>query len=148
MSTPDLPSLPPAHDGADNVRAHELRSGDGLEVLYFGCIGDVGHYLHSKRNPRIRWTETAWGDKIDTGVFPKPSTTGVLYTDRRGGWTAIAVWDNSVDRRPGSHSTFVVAADVNTEELLRLAKEQWPEVFSRRGFPTFSNKAVNPTCAE
>lgn len=106
------------------------------EVLYFGCYRDVGHDLRSKRNPRIRWNETAWGSSIDGGCFPDGRVWGV-HVAKKDGWTALAVQDNSVDTRPGSHSTFVCAADITGKELLALAKEQWPEVFGRPRFPSF-----------
>jgi len=121
-----------------------LVSGAWLEVLYFGCLGQVGHYLHTKSSRSLRSESTPWGDTLDGGVIPERSTYGILYTGKKGGWTAIAAWDNSVDTRPGSHSTFVVAADISTEEILHLAREQWPEVFSRRGFPVFSNTQDEP----
>jgi len=116
----------------------------GGAVLYFGCLGQIGHHLHTKSGRRIRYESTPWGMNLDGGVFPKLNKYDTLYTDKKAGWTAIAVWDNSVDTRPGSHSTFVVAADICTEELLRRAREQWPEVFSRRGFPVFSNTQDEP----
>jgi len=113
-------------------------------VLYFGCLGQIGHHLHAKPSRRLRYESTPWGETLDMGLFPERSTHGILYTAKKGGWTAIAAWDNSVDTRPGSHSAFLVAADISTEELLRRAREQWPEVFSRRGFPVFSNTQDEP----
>lgn len=108
------------------------------EVLYFGCLGQSGYYLKSKLNPKIRYEETAWGNELDGGLFPNRGpgyADGILHVEHKDGWTGIALADNSVDTRPGSHSTFVVHAEMTGDRLLELAKAQWPEVFGRKGFP-------------
>ncbi len=107
------------------------------EILYFGCIDQAGHHLFSKTNWRIHWTETPWGNKIDSDAMGHGGhgRQGLCVTTKKDGWTAVDFTDNSVDTRPGSHSCFLCKADISTEEVLRLAREQWPEVFARRRFP-------------
>ncbi len=117
------------------------------EVFYFGCVGQVGHHLHSKKRSGLRGNETPWEWSIDAGIF-KSANYGVLYTAKKDGWTLIFVWDNSVDSRPGSHSTFVAHQDMTTDELLNCAREQWPEIFSRRKFPHFTIDASTPPSHE
>ena len=110
------------------------------EILYFGCIDEAGHYLFSKRNPQIRTSDQPWGILIDgkTVGHGGYGREGVCVTTKKDGWTAVDFTDNSVDTRPGSHSCFLVAADLTTEQVLALAREQWPEVFSRKRFPDLS----------
>ena len=107
-----------------------------IEVLYFGCLREAGHYLHSKPYRRLNYEGTPWGVWLDTGLLPKGEQyDGQVFSAKKDGWTAIAFWDRSVDTRPGSNSAFLVQADIPTDELMRLAREQWPEVFSRPYFP-------------
>lgn len=105
-----------------------------IEVLYFGCLGEAGHYLKSKSR-NIRSHETPWGVYLDGGILKGRTGSGQIVVDHKDGWTAIDFCDYSVDTRGGSHSAFIVAVELPGEEVLRLAKEQWPEVFSRKGFP-------------
>jgi hypothetical protein len=110
-------------------------------VLYFGCIDRPGHYLWHLLHGRLSWREfrlTPWGDHIDGGVFGDSKSkheAGRVHVQKKDGWTAVAWADYSVDRRPGSHSTFLVHADVTAEELIAMAREQWPQVFNRGRFP-------------
>ena len=110
------------------------------EVLYFGCIREPGHFLHSKKRGRVRTHEgSPWGVYIDAGILKDGKVpdhpNGTFTMTKRDGWTAVALWDRSIDPRPGSHSTFIVEADVTSSELIEMAREQWPEVFGRKGFP-------------
>lgn len=106
-----------------------------VEILYFGCIRQSGHHLHSKQNRSIRYHETPWGIKLDGGV------TGFQKKD---GWSAYGFADYSVDTRPGSNSIFLCAAEVSADELLTEAFNQWPEVWNRPNFPRAPHWC--PTC--
>ena len=84
-----------------------------------------------------------WGNAIDGGfIFDGKKRTeniGVVASTKRDGWTLVSWADRSVDTRPGSHSTFIMEAEVTPERLIEMAREQWPQVFSRPGFPDLSN---------
>lgn len=55
---------------------------------------------------------------------------------QKDGWTAVAFWDRSGgDTRPGCNSVFLARATLSGGELLHMAREQWPEVWNRPGFP-------------
>ena len=110
------------------------------EILYFGCLDEPGHYLHSKRQSRMHCDATPWGYDIDGKILEgsKSYREGIPVRAERDGWTAVDFWDNSVDSRPGSHSCFLCAATLTTDELLVLARAQWPEVFARRRFPVLT----------
>lgn len=112
----------------------------GIEILYFGCINEAGHYLFSKTRPRIRIHDQPWGNDIDGKAVGHGGygRQGLCVTTKKDGWTAVDFTDNSVDTRPGSHSCFLCHSDISTEEVLRLAREQWPEVFGRKRFPDLS----------
>lgn len=87
-----------------------------------------------------------WGNYIDAGIFKDSKDKerlGVVHSTHFKGWTMVAWADRSVDSRHGSHSTFIVDAEVTPERLIEMAREQWPQVFSRPGFPDLSND-LNP----
>lgn len=111
------------------------------EVLYFGCIGDKGHYLWHPRTGKVSVLERLkqpWGNHIDGGIFgdsPLKFAPGIVHVDKNFGWTGVAWADYSVDSRLGSHSTFLANADVDPVDLIKYAKQQWPDVFSRPNFP-------------
>lgn len=105
------------------------------EILYFGCIGKVGHNLHSKQQ-HIQFHETPWGYKLDEEIpAVEYEPEGLLRTFHKDGWTAVAFYDRSVDDRPGSKSIFLVAKDWPTEKVMAAAERQWPEVCGRPRFP-------------
>lgn len=117
------------------------------EILYFGRIGSSGHHLHSKRT-KIRYEETPWGMALDTGILKADNIPDVVdgktVIHWKDGWTIIAFWDRSGDSRPGSNSAFIVRQEMNSEKLLLLAQQQWPEIFSRLEFPIKPSGA--PSC--
>lgn len=109
-------------------------------ILYFGCIGQPGHYLHDKTksyDEQPRFSSTPWRAQIDAGVF-KDYSAGKVYHAQKDGWSLIYMADYSVDSRPGSHSTFVTKSLMTKDELVAAARIQWPEVFGRKRFPVLS----------
>ena len=113
-------------------------------VLYFGCIHGPGHYLHHPTEGEVPRKDRShpWGNRIDGWVLRDSKAKvalGAVHSSKINGWTLVAWADRSVDSRHGSHSTFIVEADITPERLIELAREQWPQVFSRPGFPSLSN---------
>jgi hypothetical protein len=102
-----------------------------MNILYFGCMHEAGHYLCDKTDYLRRYESTPWG----TGLDDCPQGhNGVARVLRKDGWTSVGFTDNSVDTRPGSHSVFLVDKDIPAAELLEAAKIVWPEVFARFRF--------------
>ncbi len=125
----------------EQLTADMLASVNKIEVLCFGCIGVAGHYLHSKTGVNWRNEQTPWGDRLDAFLLTSDyynhntAVTGLCSEHHLNGWTAISFWDRSGDSRPGSNTSFLCHAEITAAELLALAREQWPHVFSRPGFP-------------
>lgn len=125
---------------------HKARSPPAtMKILYFGCYKSIGHGLYAKNDKGLlltgqdapRWNSTGFGDTIDTGLLEE------YHTSYREGFVCYqtgiklvwyCLWDNSIDSRPGSHSTFVTEGIYTKEELLEEAKKQWPEVFAHFWF--------------
>jgi hypothetical protein len=84
-----------------------------------------------------------WGYSVDGSLQPliRNDQGGSSYAKQgeaklhhKDGWTAIAFWDNSVDDRPGSTSTFVMEGEYDFDEALAIAKENFPSIFERYSF--------------
>lgn len=111
-------------------------------VYYFGCIRVHGHYLYHPDGRMLTYKDNKihpWGDAIDGGIFQgskKAWEEGLVHYQSKDGWSGISFADYSIDNRKASHSTFVVEGNFNAEELLNMAKEQWPQIFARPRFPT------------
>lgn len=124
-----------------------------LEVLYFGWSPSIGHGLYFRpvngtlvgpRTPLL-YESTPWGMKLDGGLCPESQkfpiadlafTHEYMKVHRLGGWTAVAFWDRSGDKRPGSNTAFLVRDQTTSvEDVLKWARIQWPEVWARPGFP-------------
>lgn len=122
------------------------------ECYYFGCQGDAGHYWWDAEGPRMsRKAEARVGEKIaskiDGGFCPgvsdnpnrpyartRPEVEGEAALHYLDGWTVLAFWDRSVDKRGGCNSNFVVRGHATFDEVLALAKEQYPQVMNRLTF--------------
>jgi hypothetical protein len=74
---------------------------------------------------------TPWGYGLYRKDFTE-SRTWILL--KRDGWTAIGKRDNTVDSRPGSHSTFAFHADLTVTEAEAAARRLFPEIFARTGW--------------
>lgn len=110
------------------------------QVYYFGCIGQKGHFLWENEHSRIPIFQC---DKIPfisrefyrtlDGKYCPEFASRKKKLSHSGPWLIISWWDNSVDNRPGSHSTFIGMDFKDFEEMLYAAKEKFPQVFARQG---------------
>lgn len=113
-------------------------------IYYFGCWNEPGHYLHSKEG-RVSYRDEnvrSWGSALDGGIF-LPSgpqmegryrLTHIRMETAYQYWTVIGWWDRSVDSRPGSCSAFLARETLSADEILALAHQDFPQVFSRMKF--------------
>lgn len=72
-------------------------------------------------------------EHIDTGFCPKPQwILGPVRITHVDDWIIVSWWDNSVDSRPGSHSTFLGQGFESEMAVIDAAKKQFPNVFARQ----------------
>lgn len=118
------------------------------ECLYFGCIERPGHHLWAKEGDHMveTWRREpevchrlggldgalCWNGRKESG---RDETEGRAFLTHRGGWTALAFWDRSVDRRGACNSVFLAPGVLTFEQLVRLARHHWPKVWERFTFP-------------
>ena len=97
-----------------------------MRIYYFGCVGEAGHYMHT---PELRhdWDfmrNNPWARNLDDAF------KGLRHKD---GWTALAMYDYTVDSRPGSNSIFLAEGMFSEEEMSTLALQFFPTIAKRIG---------------
>lgn len=113
-------------------------------IYYFGCRGAVGHYLYAPNDwQTYRSVGPFTTEMLDGGPFMPPSQTLSFPTVQDEAatesiywheeWTVMSVWDRTVDRRPGSHSTFVAPGKHLATGMWRLAAVHFRDVVERLG---------------
>jgi hypothetical protein len=112
-------------------------------MLYFGCI-DFGCIGHKVGHHLVTWDgspphkyeknlkEAGLFDRINGGFCPNRGVEGNAKLTQENGWTILAWWDNSVDSRPGSHSTFLKYGIWSADEMRHWAAELFPDVMRRQ----------------
>lgn len=112
-------------------------------MFYFGPYREAGHRFHEaggypmerRIESEIPWSAGgAWC--IDGGLAP--STTrknGIARLTLSHGWTALSFWDQAVDERPGSHSTYVAEGIFTFQQMVDMAKERFSERWDKMKFP-------------
>lgn len=111
-----------------------------VEVYYYGCLGEVGHYWygHTTRHRAPADVPSEIARRIDTwlcpGIAPRPTpqVEGTAALHHVEGWTALAWWDRSVDTRPGSNSVLVARGTLGVDDMLALGLAHFPEVMARQ----------------
>lgn len=126
-----------------------------ITVMYHGCWVGTGHYLFDKnrgtpRNPAFRvWLYRAGGPSkfIDNGLswdckrkLPgiPPETEGVAKITHMAAdgfdWTVLGFWDRSVDTRHNSWSMFIATGTHDFDQMVALAKRDFPQIWARYKF--------------
>ncbi|HWF06546.1 MAG TPA: hypothetical protein VHA06_22845 [Candidatus Angelobacter sp.] len=106
-----------------------------MRAYYFGCVAAPGHYMH-RPNLSTDWEfckNNPWGYRID-GELLKGQKERYVVT-HKDGWTALSFIDNTVDRRPGSNSSFLVEGTFTLEEMFYLGHENFPTIAKRTSLP-------------
>lgn len=111
------------------------------DMLYFGCGNDgcVGHFFWQTDDHQFGYREAKhalpW-KQIDGALCPRleDEPEGVASLHRRKGWTALAFWDRTVDRRPGSNSVFFAKGAQTFARMVELACFYFPKTWKRFSF--------------
>lgn len=116
-------------------------------IYYYGAIGSAGHYLWESdtRSYHVYDQPHPWGRKIDGTLTPEDISQGegIALVTHKQGWTALSFWDRTVDKRRGSHSTYVINSIHTFEEMVILAKENFPKRWGAMSFEVVEVEATN-----
>lgn len=104
-------------------------------IYFFGCYQNLGHYLYEPgrryhvQNPGLPWTD----GELDGGLAPQgeKQTLGQTALRHRAGWTALAMWDRSLDKRFNSNAVFLARGEHSFDGMMTLAREHFPAVLAR-----------------
>lgn len=123
---------------------------DTVEVYYFGCWNEPGHYWRnpgnaaaSERAIESRVPEDLRHGRIDGGFCPgrvkgdpwkrsRPEVEGEAKLTHVGGWTVLGWWDRSVDGRGACNSNVVVRGTHDATVMLEIARRRLPHVMQRQ----------------
>lgn len=153
MAMNDIDALILAHASREQMamRLAACSFRPDIECFYFGCIDGPGHYFRGPGNTSRVYELEHELTTLFAGIDGKlcwnsPRTTrdqydrrdeteGRAFVTHRGGWTALAFWDRSVDRRGACNSAFFVRGTLTFAQIVRVARHRWPKLWSRFTFP-------------
>lgn len=119
-----------------------------MKVWYFGYKAGYGHGMIPGRyadDSLDFMAKNPLAFCLDGGLCPKTNgyeDEGVANIARKDGWTAIAFWDRSGDKRHASNSAFLFNDErIGFDAAIAIAKQEFPQIFTRFGFEIreFSN---------
>jgi len=114
-----------------------------IDRLYYGCgPADTGHYFWLPDSYRGKYANShdklaacPWGYSVDGGLQSQGACRqGRCALHRKDGWTALAWWDQSMDTRPGSCSTFCMLGEHDFDVMVAAFRESFPWAAQRMGF--------------
>lgn len=122
-----------------------------VDCYYFGCVDGPGHIFRGP-GPRTRVYaleehlaqlfggldgKLCWNSpRSDRDRFvDRNETEGRAFITHCGGWTALAFWDRSVDRRGACNSAFFVQGTLTFAQIVWVARHCWPKIWARFTFP-------------
>lgn len=114
-----------------------------VECYYFGVASHGGHCLIGPdpaicgSHGRIALARALGRADIDGGLCWSVShqAEGRALLTQGLGWTAVAFWDRSGDSRPNSNTAFIVRGTLAFEQVVRVARHRWPQIWQRFTFP-------------
>ena len=106
-------------------------------MIFFGCIDRPGHFVWSSERDRlwsrgsniVSWLESCDGKLPPRGTQDESATA--LHHVFDGAYTALAMWDRTVDSRPGSNAVFLEEGVRSRDEMIELARAAFPNVAAR-----------------
>jgi hypothetical protein len=129
-----------------NVRTGEdllcdsCRQARQIPIFYFGCWHVIGHRLVDGSGRtccgRLPTDFPVNPEAIDSTFLPPllPQVEGRGHLSHVNGWTLLAFWDRSIDRRGKSNSLFLARGIHTFEEMVNRCRAAFPTVWSRFDF--------------
>jgi hypothetical protein len=138
----------------------QLGAGQMPQVLYFGPYSSAGHYLCGPQGSWVRQDDLerlgfpvanthshlAIGKTLDPGYCPghnpqdsyrrtRPEVEGEAKLTHENGLTILGIWDRSIDKRGGCHSTYIALGLYGFETMCKLCatvyKDRWNKLADR-----------------
>lgn len=116
---------------------------NSIKCFYFGVQREMGHYLYVGTrmfNQRLVPDDFPVNPYVLDGRLLPPQLErieGRAELIHFRDWTILTFWDSSFDTRPGSSSAFIISGHLDFTEAVKVAKEQYPQVWSRFKFEVY-----------
>ena len=114
-----------------------------MRHYYFGCVDIAGHHLWTTMSGgqltslKTRLPAELGNISIDGQFMPvthKQNDRYLWIVDTpESRWTIISFIDNTVDNRPGSHSTFIFEGAVYDCDVNIFIEKHYPMIYKRMG---------------
>ena len=102
-----------------------------MNIFYFGCWNTPGHFLVKPGGTHVHKAGPFDAGRID-GFFTPASEADLTATITHvKGWTIMAMWDRSVDKRSGSNCAFVMEGIHGASAMWIAAQENFPNITAR-----------------
>lgn len=130
----------PLSDRGVPLQTHDERGPrfkPATEVYYFGCADHrAGHFWFQPGMIPWKAPLSMAAEKIDGRCAPRnTSKAGVCMLTYLEGWSILAWWDYSVDKRPGSNSALVAKGTYSFDQMMLLLNSEFPNVANRQLAP-------------
>lgn len=119
-------------------------------MVYFGPWKESGHYffyengetVYSEERKILEWKAHEIDGVMQPGC-PDPDDRlqrrgrqiqGEALLHHRNGWTALSLWDSSVDTRPGCSSTYIAKGMFTFEQMVEMAKKRFAVRWNKMDF--------------
>lgn len=118
-------------------------------MYYFGPWDRAGHYWHDENGRSDYGIEkiVPWGYEIDGGMQPghspdrkrvwqrtRPEVEGEALLHHKDGWTAICLWDRSVDTRGACNSSYVAEGIFTFDQMVEMARSRFAYRWNKMSF--------------
>lgn len=117
-----------------------------MDCYFFGVKEYAGHFLYLG-NQKVNQQHLPKDFPVDVYVLdgkllpPKlPQEQGRAELVHVGGWTVLTFWDRSEDKRLNCNSSFLVRGQYDFQEVVKIAKDNYPKIWSRFDFEVYERK--------
>lgn len=109
-----------------------------FEPRYFGCWDRAGHHVYTPQGTYAeRYDPATFLERLD-GLLPPADESqmeGAAKLYHFNGCTVLSFWDRTIDKRPGSSSTFLMPGKLAFGEMVELCEHNFPGIYRRFPFP-------------
>ncbi len=112
-----------------------MRDTSKIDFFFFGRRDEPGHGCHCPKTGNFSYYHRPdpFGSNLDSGYAPKDSAVQFRCSlVQKDGWTLIAFWDNTIDKRGKSNAAFVAKGLLSFDEILEKAETSCPRLFEKR----------------
>jgi hypothetical protein len=103
------------------------------DAIFCGCWGGLGHYYWTPglRGGHMHPAGLPWRSLDSKTLMAADTRQGAARCTIKDGWTALAIHDYTVDRRPGSRAVFAFRGELGFDLALGAARAHFRPVVDR-----------------